>query len=201
MERIFGKENMLDWLQNYGLTIVIAGAFVVLLASPETGFVNAIFGLTIMYFWVYFVHRALHFLPREGPYRFINTHWIFHHETTKVLPRWLELVIETFNDLSMGLSFLLIQNLTGLKLVPPSIILFYTIWYTSVHIVNYSIIGSETHKDHHLNVDTNYGPDVIDQLFGTNHRPEKEDILNLVPNTLFSFAAVYLLKQRFNWIY
>jgi sterol desaturase/sphingolipid hydroxylase (fatty acid hydroxylase superfamily) len=201
MDRIFGKENLLEWLNNYGISIVSAGAFAILLASPEAGIVQSILGLSIMYFWVYFVHRALHFLPTEGPLRYLNTHWIFHHQPLKLLPRPVELCLETINDMVMSLSVLVIQYLTGIWIVPPSIILFYALWYTSVHIVNYSIIGSPVHRDHHKNVGTNFGPDVIDQMFGTNHEPTKEDLIPLSPNMVLAFSIVFALKQCIHWIY
>jgi len=200
MEHIFGKDNILDWMNHYAMTILVGGAFTILLAGPEAGPVKAILGISIMYFWVYFIHRALHFLPTEGPFRYLNTHWIFHHQPLKLLPRWLELCLETVNDLWMGLSVLALQYLTGIWIVPISIILFYAIWYTSVHIVNYSIVGSPVHRDHHKNVGTNFGPDVIDHFFGTNHLPEKEDLIPLCPNMVFAFVSVFFLKQCFNGI-
>ena len=200
MEDTFGKDNILDWLNKYAITILVGGAFAILLAAPEAGPFTAILGISIMYFWVYFVHRALHFLPTEGPFRFLNTHWIFHHQPLKILPRWLELCLETVNDLCMSLSFLVLQYITGVHIVPTSIILYYAIWYTSVHIVNYSIIGSPVHKDHHKNVGTNFGPDVVDHFFGTNHEPTKEDLIPLSPNMVFAFGFVFALKQCFNRI-
>lgn len=200
MERIFGKENLLDWLDNYGIAILSAGAFSILLSSPERNICSAILGISIMYFWVYFFHRALHFLPTEGPFKYINTHWIFHHQPLKILDRRVELLLEAINDMSMSLTVMLLQYLTGLWIVPLSIILFYGIWYTSVHIVNYSIIGSQVHRDHHKNVGTNFGPDVIDQLFGTNHEPTKEDLIPLSVNAVIAFGLVFLFKECIQWI-
>jgi hypothetical protein len=195
MTHRFDKETILDWVNHYGVAILAAGAFSTLLTAPESGLFRTFIGLSIIYFWVYFVHRALHYLPTEGPFKYINTHWIFHHQPLKILPRWFELVLETINDMSMSLSFLLLQYMTGIWIVPVSIILFYGIWFTSVHIVNYSIIGSQVHRDHHKNVGTNFGPDVIDHMFGTNHEPTREDLIPLSPNIIFAFAATFVLKQ------
>ena len=201
--RIFGKDNLLDWVDNYGLTIMAAGACSILLtagSNPEHSLWHVIFGLSFMYFWVYFFHRALHYLPTEGPFRYLNTHWVFHHQPLKILDRRVELALEAANDLGMSLSVLWLQHMTGVRIVPTSVVLFYALWYTSVHIVNYSIIGSPVHRDHHKNVGTNFGPDVLDQLFGTNHEPYKEDLIPLAPNMVISFGVVTLLKQCFNWI-
>ena len=195
MAHRFDKETILDWVNHYGVAILAAGAFSTLLAYPDAGFFRIFIGLSIIYFWVYFVHRALHYLPTEGPLKYINTHWIFHHQPLKILPRWFELFLETMTDMSMSLSFLLLQYMTGIWIVPVSIILFFGIWFTSVHIVNYSIIGSQVHRDHHKNVGTNFGPDVIDHMFGTNHEPVREDLIPLSPNIIFAFAVTFLLKQ------
>lgn len=199
MEHIFGKENLQDWLDNYGLSILFAGAFCIILCSPERNIVEAILGISIMYFWVYFVHRGLHFLPTEGPFRYLNTHWIFHHQPLKILDRRVELMLETLNDMTMSLCIIFLQMLTGVWIVPTSIVLFYGIWYTSVHIINYSIIGSQVHRDHHKNVGTNFGPDVVDQLFGTNHEPTKEDLIPFAINSVVAFVVVLLLKECFPW--
>ena len=198
--RIFGKENLLDWIDAYGMTILAAGACAVVLTTPDRSISATIFGLSFMYFWVYFFHRALHYLPTEGPLRYLNTHWIFHHQPLKILDRRVELALEMINDLAMSLSVLWLQGMTNIWIVPTSVILFYAIWYTSVHIVNYSIIGSQVHRDHHKNVGTNFGPDVLDQLFGTNHESTKEDLIPLAPNMVIAFGIVFLLKQCINWV-
>jgi len=197
---VFSKENLLDGINAYGLTILAAAAFSIILASPERSMVSAIFGICFMYCWVYFFHRALHFLPTEGPLRYLNTHWIFHHQPLKILDRRVELALEAFNDLAMSLSVLAFQIITGLPTIPTSVILFYAIWYTSVHIVNYSIIGSPVHRNHHRNVGTNFGPDILDHIFGTNHEASKEDFIDMVPNMVIAFGIVLLLKQYFQWV-
>jgi hypothetical protein len=199
LNRIFGRTNLLEWIDAYGLMIMVAGAFAVLLVQPERGFIGAIGGLTFMYFWVYFFHRALHFLPTEGPLKYINTHWIFHHQPLKILDRRVELLLEAINDMAMSLTVLWLQGMTGIWLVPTSIILFYAIWYSSVHIVNYSILGSDVHRDHHRNVGTNFGPDVLDQLFGTSHTGIKEDLVPFSVNMVVAFLVVLSLKQWLQW--
>lgn len=182
------------------MTILAAGACAVLLTTPDRTVVSAIFGLSFMYFWVYFFHRALHYLPTEGPLRYLNTHWIFHHQPLKILDRRVELALEMINDLLMSLTVLWLQGMLNIWIIPTSVILFYALWYTSVHIVNYSIIGSPVHRDHHKNVGTNFGPDVLDQLFGTNHMPTKEDLIPLAPNMVVAFGVVFLLKQCIKWV-
>ena len=112
----------------------------------------------------------------------------------------MELGLEMINDLAMSLTVLRLQGMLGIWIIPTSVILFYALWYTSVHIVNYSIIGSPVHKDHHKNVGTNFGPDVLDHMFGTNHEPVKEDLIPLAPNMVIAFGAVMFLKQCIKWV-
>jgi len=198
MFRIFGKDNLLDGIRHYGFPILVAGAFSLLLC-PERHAVHVLLGITCMYFWIYWIHRALHWLPTEGPFRYINTHWIFHHQPLKILDRRVELALETVNDMAMSLCVAVLQYATGLWIVPFSIVLYHAFMYTSVHIVNYSILGSDTHRDHHKNVGTNFGPDAVDQLFGTNHTPNKEDMVPMMVNSLLAFGAVLCLKQYVDW--
>jgi sterol desaturase/sphingolipid hydroxylase (fatty acid hydroxylase superfamily) len=199
MEHIFSKENISDWLAHYGMTIFIGAALSVILCSPERNGIIAIVGILIAYFWAYFAHRLIHVLPTEGPLKYLNTHWIFHHQPLKILDRRVELFFEFINDMCMSLSLLLIQYISGVWIVPTSVIVFHALWYSSVHIFNYSIIGSTIHRDHHAHVYKNFGPDVIDNLFGTNHDNIKEDILYLTPNAVLAFAATLLLKQAIQW--
>ena len=187
----------LDWIQKYGLSILIGAAFAVLLLQ-NTPFV-AIISIIFMYFWIYGIHRILHILPREGVFEYLNTHWNLHHQPLKLLDRRIELFIEIVNDLGMHGVLFLIQWVLGISIIPTSIIVFHAIWYTSVHWINYSIIGSRTHKDHHKNMDTNFGPDVLDHLFGSNHDETKEDLLLLIPNAILAFFATAGLKQVFQW--
>jgi len=48
-------------------------------------------------------------------------------------------------------------------------------------------------------MDTNFGPDTLDHLFGSNHDENKEDLMYLTPNAVISFFATMGLKQVFQW--
>ena len=99
----------------------------------------------------------------------------------------------------MSFSVLGVQWLTGIWIVPVSVILFYACVYTSAHIVNYSMIGSQTHRNHHKDLTTNYGPDTLDHFFGTNYDDTFEDLTPISLNAIGSFVVVYGLKQCLDW--
>jgi hypothetical protein len=138
-------------------------------------------------------------MPKDGILGMLNTHWQFHHQHNKLLDRRLELFIELLTDIFMNFTLLIIQWYLGIWFVPFSIILYNALLYTSVHIINYSIIGSETHKKHHLNHDTNFGPDTMDQIFSSSEDGELEDMTPIIINTSIACGVVYFLKQHYGW--
>ena len=125
---------------NYFPAISLLWFFAIILSSPDRNLLQISGGITFMNFWAYFIHKGLHNLPREGFIGYINTHWLFHHQQTKLIDRRLELSLEFFTDLAMNLSILILQVFSGIWFVPLSVVLFYTLVYTSVHIINYSIL-------------------------------------------------------------
>jgi hypothetical protein len=167
----------------------------VLVSAPEYSPYLPAIGLIIMYGWIYFVHRGLHMLPKT----ILNPHVYFHHQHDKTIDRRIELCMETVNDLCMGFSLLLLQNLVGIHIVPTSVIVFYSLLYCSVHIVNYSIIGSTTHRNHHQSMYTNYGPDTLDHLFGTSTDGVWEDLTPITMNAVFIAPLVLGLKELLHW--
>jgi len=186
-------------LINYVPTTLFISICAVILCGADRNIIQILGGLAFAHWWVYFVHRGLHDLPRSGAFATLNTHWLFHHQQTKLIDRRLELLLETFTDLGMNLSLGLIQWLTGVWLVPFSVMLFFALTYTSTHIINYSIIGSDTHRAHHKNLDTNFGPDPMDHLFGTNDDETHENLLPMCVNAIGAFVVVYMLKQHYKW--
>lgn len=193
------RHVILDIIDSTGITITVLFICAVLLVSPERYWLSAGFGIGFMYFWVYFVHRGIHAIPKDSIINQFNTHYLFHHQPEKLLDRRIELMFETITDLGMSLSVWFIQWLTGVWLIPLSVILLYAITYSSTHIFNYSIVGSETHRNHHKDTDTNYGPDTLDHLFSTSYDGKFEDLTPIALNAVCAFIVVYGLKYYFGW--
>jgi len=186
---------MEEFIRTNGLTILVLFVFTVLVSYPERSPLSAGIGLMIMYTWVYFSHRVIHMLPTSV----LNLHVYVHHQHEAPIDRRIELFIEAIHDLFMSLNVLLIQSLVGIHIVPTSVILFYGILYTSVHIVNYSLVGNETHRGHHKNMYTNYGPDTMDHLFGTSGDGVWEDLTPITMNAVMVAPIVLGLKELFHW--
>ena len=180
-------------------TMLVIWICSILLAYPDRNLIHITIGVIFVEFWIYFVHRSGHMLPKDGIIGMMNTHWQFHHQHHKLLDRRIELIIEMFTDLGMNFSLLAIQWITGVWFVPLSIILYHALVYTSVHIINYSMIGSETHKKHHMNHDTNFGPDTMDQIFSSSEDGELEDMTPILINAVVAFGIVFYLKNHYGW--
>jgi len=183
------------------LGLAITDLFAVLLVTPEWNPFAALIAMHIMYFWVYVVHMGLHWLYDNDILKWMNTHLMYHHQDKdcKFLDRRTELFFEFFTDMGMCLSPLVIQYVTGIWLVPPSIVLLYGFTYTSIHMINYSIFGADTHRNHHKDPTKNFGADGMDHLFGTNYDDSMEDIMPYTFNAMLAAAAVYMLKQYIGW--
>jgi sterol desaturase/sphingolipid hydroxylase (fatty acid hydroxylase superfamily) len=149
-----------------------------------------------MHIWVYWIHRCLHLIPTDGIIGFLNTHLRFHHQTDKPIGRELELFFELLIDLAMNLLLLLIQWSIGYYVVPVPVIVLFAISYTSVHLINYSIVGNQVHRRHHETFDKNFGPDVSDHLFGTNYNEDVEDISYLSLNAMWTSLVLYPLREQ-----
>lgn len=182
-------------------TVVVVGAAMTI-SRPERSWWSAAAGIIFMHMWVYWTHRGLHLLPRTGIIGMLNTHIRFHHAgpDEKPLPRWLELLFETLTDLGMILSLLAVQYAVGLHPVPTSCIVLFAIAYTSVHLVNYSIVGSVEHRRHHTELDKNFGPEPMDHWCGTNYDKSAENLDPLALNAIFAYYATRLLKNWLGWV-
>lgn len=158
--------------------------------EPATPLLQLRTGCIFIWYWAYFIHRLYHILPCTGIFRYINIHLSLHHAHEKVMPRALELALETFqNAIWFGILYVL-QELSDIHIVPTSIIVFSVLVYTSVHIINYSVFGSEKHRLQHLHPDTNFGPDFLDHVFGTNSDPEFENMAHFIPNSILASLAI-----------
>jgi sterol desaturase/sphingolipid hydroxylase (fatty acid hydroxylase superfamily) len=193
MEKLSTIEKVLN---KYMLAALIIWVCSLALCSPETPWYQVTFGIAFMHIWVYWIHRCLHLIPTDGIIGFLNTHLRFHHQTDKPIGRELELFFELLIDLAMNLLLLLIQWSIGYYVVPVPVIVLFAISYTSVHLINYSIVGNQVHRRHHETFDKNFGPDVSDHLFGTNYNEDVEDISYLSLNAMWTSLVLYPLREQ-----
>ncbi len=183
-------------LNNYALAFLVLWCGAGLLA-PEQPWYLTLYGMMFMHWWVYWVHRLLHVLPRDGPIGYFNTHFRFHHQSEKLLDRRIELFFESITDLGMNFLLLGIQWATGIYIIPVSCIALFAVSYMSIHIINYSMVGTVSHRLHHTELDKNFGPDVIDHIHGTNYDDNFEDMNVLALNAMAATVLLYPLKEYF----
>jgi hypothetical protein len=167
-------------------------------SSPEFDLLfqlQIVIGVFLVHGWVYFVHRGLHLIHELEVLDFLNTHMVYHHQSDKTIPRYLELFYEGLTDLSMNLSLIPVQWLIGVELIPTPVILLFALTYSSIHIINYSIVGSTFHRRHHTSLNKNYAPDAMDHLCGTNYNEEFEDLNPTCLNIIGVVALLYPLKD------
>jgi hypothetical protein len=180
-----------------GLPFIIMFISTVVLEQGNSSAVNAIGGTILIWYWIYFIHWFHHMIPSTGIFAFLNPHVSIHHAEVKTMPRALELFIETLENIWWFVILLLLQKATGIEVVPIYVFLFITLLYTSVHIINYSILGlSQKHKDQHAMPNKNLAPDTLDHMFGTNSDDEVEDQNNTIPNMIICFLMVYAIKHH-----
>jgi ATP/ADP translocase len=57
--------------------------------------------------------------------------------------------------------------MTNIYVIPEILILFIGLWYSSVHVLNQSLVPNIEHSRHHTDNSCNFGPSQIDFMFGT----------------------------------
>jgi hypothetical protein len=185
LERL--HKSMLAYYPVNFTTIVCAFAIEYKTTPPLQIYVATLF----IWLWIYGIHRLYHNIPSTGIFYYLNTHIAFHHAEHKTIPPWLDLTIETIQNMVWFAILYFLQEVSGVHLVPSRIILLSMLVYVSVHIVNYSMIGSDKHTKQHENPHINYGPDFLDHMFGTNSDDSFEDMIGFVPNTIL--ACLFIL--------
>ena len=154
--------------------------------------------LFILYFYSYFVHRLLHSLPGV-----FNFHTNLHHnkvENSNKIQQISNLFLELVTNVSFFVIFYYVQKILFNNYIPEIVIFYYGFIYTTIHIINYSIVHtSPAHILHHTTSEEvytkccNYGPDLADHLFNTNYSNEIENYNHIIPNSILSFLITYYI--------
>jgi hypothetical protein len=184
-------------LLEYGVySLLISLTSHILVLESNIGILRASIQVGISILYYYFMHR---FIIHGLPSTFLNIHLYNHHDKQLHVHRNLELFIDFIAELSWCLPLLVLQYVSGVWIVSPSILVFVFLLITISHILNYSILGSQIHYKHHQDSTKNFGPDVMDHLFGTNSEKEREDVLQHVSSLVMSCIVVHFSKVYFQW--
>lgn len=136
-------------------------------------------------------------------YGHVVSHWklfypfnyghIYHHENVNFISSTIQILIEVFAVMTI---YILIIVIFGKKSLNPYAILMFSIFYTTIHNINYSILHvNKIHEKHHEDIKYNYGPDIVDIIMDTKYDPENDlentdhYIPNIVISTLIAIVA------------
>jgi sterol desaturase/sphingolipid hydroxylase (fatty acid hydroxylase superfamily) len=158
-------------------------------------FKRGIFTIVFMVLFSYLSHIAGHKLYP------INLFHGLHHQDEHNKKWWARLVEWVVNLIQIGGILLIPLNIylsnsryLGYKVLNNYIILYFSLVYTTHHMINYHLMKVDTHVRHHKNTNTNFGPDYMDVLFGTKqHNSTFEEMEESITNSLVSGVIVILV--------
>ena len=190
---LFFKVNLI-----YNLSILIA---CIIIGSINKDIIRAIITGVVLYFWAYFIHIVAH---NVFPMTWFHG---FHHDP-KINKTWYAELMETFvnifgsGGLSLAIINIAVSKIIGKSYLDNYVLLFTTFLYTSFHMINYHILKVPTHVKHHENVNSNFGPDIMDILFKTKQDGDYIENMNHgIYNTLIILCFILVTKDtRFDII-
>ena len=180
------KKNIVSWL--------LIGTTVSIISYP-----NILLGITTFIFFMfiaYFYHVVTH--VHKNIFSIVHH---YHHENDNLFSHFIQIVLE----LSIPYPFVILSYLFNIHIFNPWIILYFILFYCSVHNINYSIFKvNGVHRLHHKEVNVNFGPDICDILFGTKHSSEDcvENTNHYMPNIIIITGIVMILKYicKTKWV-
>ena len=155
-----------------------------------TGIYSYIIGLLYIYFGHIYYHS-----PLSTTYYYIHS---YHHDHTDKNSILFEVIMEfagTMMPIIIGYCLFKWKNIVlGFN---PYVYLFFALFYSTVHIINYTYLRcNNMHMDHHLNTAGNYFPDICDLIFNTKHNPsDVENTDHWIPNIIIITLVVLLFKN------
>ena len=117
----------------------------------------------------------------------------YHHENNDFLSHFSQILLEMT---AVGI-FLPFYYIFGTILLNPWVLIFFILFYSSVHNINYSLLRvNKVHKLHHEFTNTNIGPDICDIIFGTKHSSEVkvENTDHYIPNIIITTLLILILQ-------
>lgn len=164
--------------------------FVVLIILSKKNYITCFITFFILMLLSYFTHYFYHceiFYP-------MNVIHIYHHENNNFFSHFIQLILE----FGTSCFILCIHYLFGIPIfLNEWIIIFFYIFYTTIHNVNYGFFHiNNIHELHHKMLNKNFGPDICDIIFHTKHdiQNDIENIDHYIINIVVVFIFIYYLK-------
>lgn len=183
----------------------------IILKRDENSILYSMFEYIMIIVWIYIFHRLSHMNNEYDLSSIFNLAHIYHHNNSNKLSTIIEVILEILGFFMLYVISYYVMCLVkkcGYEdiskrieyIIPsPFTILFFNIFYTLTHNINYGILNvNKLHSYHHLYRYVNYGPDICDIVFKTKY-PENsiEDTDHYIPNILISTIIVYIIKRGY----
>jgi hypothetical protein len=180
------KENAPSWLLLLSTISIISYPNIFL----------GVFTFIVFIFIAYFYHVVAH--VHKNIFSIVHH---YHHENDNFFSHFIQVMLE----LSIPYPFVMLSYFFGISIFDPWIIIYFMLFYCSVHNINYSIFKvNGVHRLHHTEVNLNFGPDVCDVMFGTKHSSEDcvENTNHYIPNIIVITGIVLILKYicKTEWV-
>ena len=180
------KENAPSWL-------------LILVTISIISYPNILLGI-ITFFVFLFIAYFYHVVTHVHKNIFSIVHH-YHHENDNFFSHFIQIMLE----LSIPYPFVMLSYFFGINILDPWIIIYFILFYCSVHNINYSIFKvNGVHSLHHTEVNLNFGPDICDVMFGTKHSSEDcvENTNHYIPNIIIITGIVLIIKYvcRTEWV-
>lgn len=157
---------------------------------------SGIFNYILGILYIYFGHRYYH-SPYSTTYYYIHT---YHHDHTDNNSVLFEIIMEfTGTMMPIIVLYCLFNFQKIIEGFNPYVYLFFALFYSTVHIINYTYLRiNDMHMKHHTNISGNYFPDICDLIFDTKHEPDDvENTDHWLPNIIAVTLIVLLTKTFF----
>ena len=172
------KENYLSW----------GAIFIAIYFISRNHFFKGVITFFLIFFLAYMIHVGSHF---EVNFFTILHH--YHHDHSNLFSHFIQCIME----LGFPTVFIILKFLYGTIFLDEWIILFFVLFYTTIHNINYGRFRvNNVHSLHHKNYFTNLGPDFCDVIFGTKN-PLNETVENTnhyIPNVIILTAIILCLQ-------
>ena len=143
----------------------------------------------------YLLHRETHSIRN-----FFTIAHHYHHEHNNFLSHFIQIL----NELNAPCIFHILFTYCIPLLYDSWSLIFFYIFYTSIHNINYSLFHVNTiHEMHHTYPETNIGPDICDIVFQSKNNvpPEVtnhiEDTNHYIYNIIIGGIIVIILQQLY----
>lgn len=163
--------------------------FIYIISYPN--FISGYITFFIFILLVYFVHKGSHY--KRNILTIIHH---YHHENNNIFSHISQIILE----ICLGGVFFpfCINTNPFLYVINGWVIVFFTLFYTTIHNINYGLFKvNDVHSSHHKNISTNIGPDICDVFFSTKSDKdiEVENTDHYIPNTIICAIIVLMIKR------